>query len=443
MVNNGCQAIFKQNFAPPMVRFKLGTANLKKTRWALAVVFPLLIFSSAYGQTKYQRDFNYYWQTVNDNFAYFDIQKTNWDKVKHIYQPLVDTISTTEAFVKILEEINNELYNGHISLNTNLPSSNRLIPTGADLWVEYERKQFIIVAVREGFGAELSGLRLGMRITHYNGQPIDNAVQYFLPKSVPEHDKRMYEYAANMLLAGRHNTDRSITAQWKGVEKIYYADGAAYKKNVDYSKVLEFRNLPFDLGYIRINNSLGNDALISAFDGALDSLWNRKGLVIDLRETPSGGNTTVARAMMSRFIDKEMPYQKHSLPSEEKQYGVKRSWVELVSPRGKIYKKPLVLLVNRWTGSMGEGIAIAFHGMKRAQIVGDKMAGLLGAIYSFSLPETNIGFSIPVEKLFHVNGTPREDFKPQHLVVDNKGCLPLAIKLLTENSNVQKPATPR
>ena len=165
----------------------------------ITFIFLLLISSCAYGQTKYQKDFDYYWKTVNDNFAYFDIQKTNWGKVKTIYQPLVDTITTIKAFVHLLENINNELYNGHISLNTNLPSSNRLIPTGADLWVKYQRKQFIITAIREGFGAERSGLKPGMRITNYNGEPMDSAVQYFLPKSVSVYDERMYEYAANML----------------------------------------------------------------------------------------------------------------------------------------------------------------------------------------------------------------------------------------------------
>jgi carboxyl-terminal processing protease len=398
-------------------------------------IFLWLLSSSAYGQTKYQKDFDFYWKTVKDNFAYFDLQKTNWDKARAIYQPLVDTITTTRAFVQLLESVNNELYNGHISLNTNLPSSNRLIPTGADLWVTYQKKQFIITAIREGYGAEQSGLKRGMSITHYNGVPMDNAVQDFLPKSVSVHDERMYEYAANMLLAGRHNIKRSITALWNGLEKTYYPDSLTNRTELGFATILEYRVLPSGIGIIKINNSLGNDALIKAFDDALDSLWLTKGLIIDLRETPSGGNTTVARAIMSRFIEKEMPYQKHCLPSEEKQYGVKRSWIELVSPRGKIYQKPLVLLVNRWTGSMGEGIAIGFDGMNRAWIVGDKMAGLLGAIYSFSLPETNIGFSIPVEKLFHVNGTPREDFTPKFLVSDNKDYLPLATRVLTKKIN--------
>jgi C-terminal processing protease CtpA/Prc len=240
----------------------------------------------------------------------------------------------------------------------------------------------------------------------------------------------MYEYAANILLAGTHDTKRKITARFNDTEKMYFPDSVINKTELAYTTIIEHNQLPSNIGYIKINNSLGNIDLINAFDSALNSLWNTKGLILDIRETPSGGNTTVARAVMSRFIEKEMPYQKHSLPSEENQYGVKQSWIELVSPRGKIYKKPLVVLVNRWTGSMGEGIAIGFDGMKRAQIVGDAMAGLLGAIYSFTLPETNIGFSIPVEKLFHVNGTPREDFRPKYLQSDSEKQMAAAMALL-------------
>jgi C-terminal processing protease CtpA/Prc len=391
----------------------------------------LFIFTNVYSQTKYQKDFDFYWNTVNDNFAYFDIQKTDWNNVKTLYKPVADTISSNKSFVRFLENVNNELYNGHISLNTNLPSSNRLIPTGADLWVEYRQNQFIIKAIRENFNAEKCGLKLGMLITRFNDEPIANAVQKFLPKSVSNYDNRMYEYAANMLVAGTHNGKRTITTVSDGAEKTYFPDNIPNKTESGFSKIIEHKILANNLGYIKINNSLGDNALIKAFDNSLDSLMNTNGLIIDLRETPSGGNTTVARAIMGRFIEKEMTYQKHSLPNEEKEFGVRRSWVEFVSPRGRIYKKPLVILVGRWTGSMGEGITIGFDGMKRAQIVGDKMAGLLGAIYSFSMPETNIGFSIPAEKLYHINGTPRESFIPPNLQADNKECLERALKLLS------------
>ncbi|MCK9208499.1 MAG: hypothetical protein M0P66_15405, partial [Salinivirgaceae bacterium] len=41
--------------------------------------------------------------------------------------------------------------------------------------------------------------------------------------------------------------------------------------------------------------------------------------------------------------------------------------------------------------------------------------GLLGAIEGFKLPQTNIGFQIPTERLYHINGTPREGYRPKHI----------------------------
>lgn len=396
-----------------------------------AILFiSLFIGSFLHGQTKYQKDFAFYWSTIHDNFAYFDVQRTNWDRVKTLYGPIADTLTSKGSFIRLLEKANNELYNGHISLNTNLPSSGRLIPTGADFWVMYQNKEFIIAAVREGYNAESAGLKRGMQITRFNDRPIDSAVRVLLPRAVTSYDERMYEYAANLLLAGTHDTKRKITAISGGTTQVFYPDSLTNKTESGDDTMMDYRVLDSGVGYIRINNSLGSMDLVQAFDKALDSLWNTRGLIIDLRETPSGGNTTVARAIMSRFIEKELPYQKHELPSDEKQYGVRRSWLELVTPRGAIYKKPLVVLVGRWTGSMGEGIAIGFDGMKRARIAGDRMAGLLGAIYTYTLPETGIGVSVPAEKLFHVNGTPRERFLPSFIEPDSAKQLALAIKLL-------------
>src|SRR5262249_39726600 len=113
------------------------------------------------------------------------------------------------------------------------------------------------------------------------------------------------------------------------------------------------------------------------------------------------------------FLDREGFYQKHSLPAEERRFGVRRSWAEIASPRGDFrYAAPVVVLVDHWTGSMGEGIAVGLDGLKRATVVGTDMAGLPGATHGIVLPNSKIGVSFPAEKLFHVNGTPREEFVP-------------------------------
>lgn len=78
---------------------------------------------------------------------------------------------------------------------------------------------------------------------------------------------------------------------------------------------------------------------------------------------------------------------------------------------------------------MGEGIAIGFDGMKRAKITDTKMAGLLGAIYTFKAENTNIGYQIPAESMYHINGTPREDFLPQYLTATESEAYSKAVKL--------------
>jgi carboxyl-terminal processing protease len=78
-------------------------------------------------------------------------------------------------------------------------------------------------------------------------------------------------------------------------------------------------------------------------------------------------------------------------------------------------RKPVVVLVGAWTGSMGEGLAIGLKPAIDAPVLGRPMAGLLGALGELTLPDSGITVRIPVEQLFHVNGTPREQFLPQAL----------------------------
>jgi carboxyl-terminal processing protease len=61
----------------------------------------------------------------------------------------VAEINNTYAFVQFLEKVLNELHNGHSSLNTNLDISNKLVPSGQDIYVEKEQNKYIIADVRK------------------------------------------------------------------------------------------------------------------------------------------------------------------------------------------------------------------------------------------------------------------------------------------------------
>jgi carboxyl-terminal processing protease len=177
--------------------------------------------------------------------------------------------------------------------------------------------------------------------------------------------------------------------------------------------------------------------MIPAFDSMMLAFKNTRSIILDLRETPGGGNTSVAKAILGWFINREQFYQKHEYYAEEKSLGIKRSWVEIVSPRqGKYYSKPLVILCDHWTGSIAEGIVIGFDAFNRPNttIVGTDMARLNGAVYTFEMPETKIRFTFPNERLYHVDGLPREEYIPTIFINWQKGELKPGVDLFMEKA---------
>jgi carboxyl-terminal processing protease len=373
-----------------------------------AAVLLLLLPGLAFGQTKYQKDFNEFCTLVEQNYAYLEKQGIDLQKIKELYTPAAAAVTNDSDFVKFLEKVINEFHNGHVSLNINLPSSNNLIPSGADLFVEKVANKFILTDVRQNSGAEACGLKPGMEIVKFNDRPVAEQLDQFLPKYTSNHNRQMVQYALSMLFAGTHNQPRKITALENGTEKKFYPDRL---KPLPSKSILEHNVIGNNTGYVKINNSLFNNDLIKEFNKAVDSLMFTKKIVIDLTDTPAGGNTTVARVIMGRFIREKLAYQQHE--ADEKPYDTKRYWVEYVLPAKRIYAGRIIVMVGHWTGSMGEGIALGFDRMNNALVVGTKMAGLIGAIENFKLTETNIGFQIPTERLYHINGTPREDYVPK------------------------------
>ena len=175
------------------------------------------------------------------------------------------------------------------------------------------------------------------------------------------------------------------------------------------------------IGYVRLHDSLGQDALVPAWDAALARFKDTDGLVVDLRDTPGGGDAVVARPLMGRLVSASLPYQRHERP-DPKRPGAARAWTEKVNPRGPFtYDRPVAVLVGRWTGSMGEGVAIGLDGMKRADVFGSPMAGLRGAIETLVLKHTKVPVRVPAERLYHVDGTPREAFRPPFPVEPGQG----------------------
>jgi carboxyl-terminal processing protease len=353
-------------------------------------------------------DFASFCRFVEEEYAYFDLKKTDWARVCRFYAPQAASATDRAAYIELLEQALGELYDSHAHLGTNTQRSYRLVPTHTSLFATWKDGKAIVSAVRTGSGAEGAGLRPGMEVVAINGEATETVVRSIEPKLLSREDSAAREWALQVALAGRRDRDsiRLLTRQGDETREFEFASSQA-----EPASLLSYRVVG-KVGTIRINNTLGNQALVQAIDAALSDLFNVQALVIDLRDTPSGGNSSVARGIIGRFVERMLPYQRHELVSELRSTGIRRVWDEYVAPRGSPFLKPIVVLVGRWTGSMGEGLAIGLNATRGAPVLGQPMAHLLGANGEAVLPHSRIVVRVPTEKLSHIDGSPREAFVP-------------------------------
>ena len=353
-------------------------------------------------------DIDWLTTTMAARYAYLPDRHVDMEELRRNYVAEAGAVCEPHAFLNVLERFLAEFHDHHIEAKVNNAHSPQLVPSGTDLWATLRDGKAIVELVRPHSEAAKAGVKAGDEIVTIGGGATRAAVAAHAPRCLSAPDPEADNYTLRVLLAGTHDGRRIFVAR----------DVAGNERSVDLPS---FVRPDFDtpltqktigaIGCIRIENSLGDSALVEAFDQALADLKGAKALILDLRNTPSGGNTDVAEPILGRFIAQQSGYQRVFDPGRGRTFP-KDSWVRKVSPRGKTITLPLAVLVNRWTGSMGEGMAIGLDGMKRATVIGTRMAGLCGATSDFTLPRSGIGVAFPTERLYHLDGTPRETWAP-------------------------------
>jgi len=356
-------------------------------------------------------DFERLVRAVEEDYVYLQDGGHCWADVRVSYAARVDEADTDDAWRRVLEDALDELHDFHAGINPESAAVRWAVPSSADLWAHWQGDRAIVTAVRAGSDAARAGARIGDEVVRVNGVPVLAAAQSELHCNAARKSAVARRWALLTTLAGRRGAARQLD--------LRTATGAT--RTIDIPSARRFeratqsvttQRLSADAALIRLNNSLGQQETVAAFDAALATVRDLRGLILDLRDVPSGGNSSVALGIMGRFVATRMPYQRHRIPNFG-QSDVERNWVEEVQARGPFtYDGRLVVLVDAWTGSMGEGIAIGLDGMKRATVVGSAMAELAGAVERTTLPASGISVQFPVEQLFHLDGSPRHRWRP-------------------------------
>ncbi len=393
---------------------------MKCYRKFLLVIYLMTLGTLTYAQLvgidkqKVKEDLEEIISDISSRYIYFSEKGIDINCIRTYYSGKIEQLKTENDVILFFEYLLDEFYDSHLILNTNTSASYRLY---APIYVSLNKDRFIISSVWHTQIENLTIDIVGAEVRKINGIDISQSIELFPTHCHDKSNPIVREWMANKILAGTYQQPRIIELQLRNQQTITLdLNQLKIKKESSLLSVDKKNNI----GIIRINNSLGNNLLIESFDQVLDSLLQTHAIILDLRNTVDGGNSYVARGIMSRFVPITKAYQKHQTVEK---YGtgpaIERTWMEYVSPRNKTYQKPLIVLVGRWTGSMGEGLAIGLEAAAGGTIIGSEMERLAGEMSGFSFRHQKFGYRLSTAKLFHVNGTPREQYKPSQYVQQN------------------------
>jgi hypothetical protein len=321
------------------------------------------------------------------------------------------TVADQRSLLLYAERAMLMLADHHAITGSSFSDSWAIVPSYADLWIERADGNFRVDAVREDSPAAKAGIVPGDTLVAVDNVAIDKAVRAFWAELGAGSSGDRAAFAARILAAGRRDRPRRLTLRrGRGPARTYSLPNLYSASHAGLPPVTT--RVERGALVVRLNDSLGSHETIAAFDAAMARAAPRQRVTVDLTGTPSGGDTIVARAILGWFIDRPRGYQVHNLPSELRETGIARQWIEQVLPRsGKHHSGPVTVRVGRWTGSMGEGIAIGFHAIG-APVVGTRMAGLRGAVEDERLEHSGLVIKLPAERLMTVDGIAREAFVP-------------------------------
>jgi len=288
-----------------------------------------------------------------------------------------------------------------------------IVMTAADIDARFDGARAVITDIRRGSPAFEAGLRPGDALIEIDGRSASEAALLPYGNVLELATSKQRDYGLTLAANGRRDGERILTIErpsGQSTVTIPSASRWAATLNQREPVLLEFVGDSGEVAHITLLNSLGNNATITAFDRAMEQAKDARALILDMRETPSGGNTEVARSIIGHFITQVSPYQTHRIPAFEREFTVPRQFVEYVYPRAPFFGGPVVVLHGRWTGSMGEGIVIGMDAASEAITVGSNMGDLLGGLWNYTIDSIGARVDLGGEQLLHVDGTPREDY---------------------------------
>lgn len=295
----------------------------------------------------YEDNFNVFWNTFNDNYAFFNERNINWKQVYTEYLPRVKKIGSPKELADILVEIVKKIGDGHIRLE--IPDSLKTKTTAATPTVITTAP--VIRRTKEDIIKNINDKYLVNTHSYNNG--VINWGQLKGSKTSYIQIKDMNNFSNYIPTAEQHQPD--------------------FAKKYDKIKESKDPIVQFD------DEHKGVDMIMKKI---LSDIKQSDSVIIDLRFN-GGGLETVAFRLLSYFVTESKPVISITTKTAEG-YTAKQTYV--LHPSNSRYKGKVCVLLSSGTASAAEIFALAARNYKNISSTGSRTNGIFSEILWKELP---------------------------------------------------------
>jgi uncharacterized protein YktA (UPF0223 family) len=325
---------------------------------SFAVTISLFFCFSAYSQnnkklSQPEKDFETFWTTFNDNYAFFKLKEVNWEESYKKYRPLINSKTKEKELITVFEQMVSPLKDGHITIS---------------------KGEKILYKVKKpsAFRDEFNGTESELWRTSF--KTLEN------------------------------NSFAKVT----GIGPVFKE---TYLYNVSESSTIGYIKISRCFGNME---SLFDDKkekediqlMLTLFDSILNSFSEKKGIIIDMRSNGGGHGGDV---LANRFaLEKKATHYKTIRQKGNHENFTAPEPIYIVPNNGVRYLNPIVILTNDRTASSAEDFTISLYQQPNVTTIGTNTSGMLSDMFGADL-SNQISFTLSNQRYYSTDNKLLED----------------------------------
>ncbi|MFD0586475.1 S41 family peptidase [Paenibacillus sp. GCM10027627] len=356
--------------------------------------------ASDFSELSYSKAFANMNSRLEKEYPFGDWKRIDWLQLKEHYEPifrLADQRKDAALYYKTLKSYLSELRDGHIKIiNDNLYNGNRFFydEVGGGFGIStigLDNGKVLVNLVLENSAAAQSGIKPGAELLTWDGKPAQQAYDDVAWSENSAATNELTYINKGRFLArapvGREvqaefrnwGEEGTIKVQWRAAddqfETLKRTKPAMTREQLETEPPIESKVLDNGFGYMKVKHFLPDTrggSQEQEMRQALLTFQERrvKGIIVDLRNNP-GGSDQLGAEMVGYFVNKPLHYEYVSYYNRYTgKFEINRNEIVTVKPQKPHWNGEVVLLVNSYTASTGEGMPLLMKGMPNVQIVG-------------------------------------------------------------------------